>query len=59
MRYSWKLSPNGLQVVYSWRHKQWNYFGVDASFVAEVIGEGSKAECITEHYYGYAKAAPP
>ena len=57
MRHSWKFSPNSLQVAYSWKDKDWNHFAVDASADAEVIGEGSEAEFITEHYWGYAKAS--
>ncbi|HVG12101.1 MAG TPA: DUF2071 domain-containing protein, partial [Flavisolibacter sp.] len=57
MRHSWKFSPTSLKVAYSWKGKEWNHFGVDASAHAEVIAEGSEAEFITEHYWGYAKAS--
>ncbi len=45
-----------LSVGYSWKFRnQWNQLKVTAEPTLQEIGEGSEAEFITEHYWGYTK----
>ncbi|HEX2535760.1 MAG TPA: DUF2071 domain-containing protein [Chitinophagaceae bacterium] len=54
-RYQWQEANGRLQVAYQWKHlKRWNTFSVTAENAAREMDPGSKAEFITEHYWGYA-----
>lgn len=49
-------STDSLSVGYSWKFKnQWNQLKVIAEPILADITEGSEAEFITEHYWGYTK----
>ncbi len=51
-----ELLKNGKiqKVSYSWKFQnEWNFLKVNAETVAQNIDEGSEAEFITEHYWGY------
>ncbi|MCB9332249.1 MAG: DUF2071 domain-containing protein [Lewinellaceae bacterium] len=55
MWHRWQEQPGQLEVEYGWREgKQWQAFGVQTAGAAMDIKEGSEAEFITEHYWGYA-----
>jgi uncharacterized protein YqjF (DUF2071 family) len=56
MAHSWKCTPDEVQVEYSWKDGVWHRFGVRAGAEATAMPEGSEAEFITEHYWGYSKA---
>lgn len=49
-------TEDGLEVGYYWKfQKKWNYIKVKAEKTPQPIPEGSEAEFITEHYWGYTK----
>ena len=53
-----KLSKEGQfqKVSYSWKFQnEWNFLKVNAETNPQKIKEGSEAEFITEHYWGYTK----
>lgn len=55
MSHRWAHTEQGLWVDYSWRQKDYEHsFGIEADPVPEDMPEGSEAEFITEHYWGYA-----
>ena len=57
MRHHERKDDNLLQVGYGWKYKgRWNGLEVDADAGAMALEEGSKAEFITEHFWGYTKA---
>jgi uncharacterized protein YqjF (DUF2071 family) len=58
MKHRWNLNPDQLQVAYGWKNKRWHEFSVSASAIPQPILEGSEAEFITEHYWGYTKLTP-
>lgn len=56
MRHTWQQTGNELLVKYEWEvANEWNYLQVVANNTPQPLVEGSKAEFITEHYWGYAK----
>ncbi len=56
MQHTWKSTDNELLVRYEWQvEKTWNYLQVTAHPTPLPLVTGSKAEFITEHYWGYAK----
>lgn len=58
MQHSWLVEKNNLQVQYQWKKSdKWNSISVDAKNELGNIIEGSEAEFITEHYFGYTKVS--
>ena len=58
MAHSWKEEDGQLAVKYQWKNKgQWHAIEAVADPTPEPIVVGTKTEFITEHYWGYAKAA--
>lgn len=56
MKNSLEESAEQLKVAYSWKHKQeWNSLAVTCPNRLKTIAEGSEAEFITEHYWGYTQ----
>ena len=55
MRHSWKNTEDALQVEYAWKRKKWHRMKVEANPAVMNISEGSEAEFISEHYWGYTK----
>ena len=56
MRHIWNKSENKLFINYEWKSKgNWQQIEVNASLKESEITEGSEAEFISEHYWGYAK----
>jgi len=56
MRHLWVYSDDRLQVDYAWRTGgKWHQIAVSAQPVPTAIPDGSEAEFITEHYWGYTK----
>jgi uncharacterized protein YqjF (DUF2071 family) len=54
MKHSWQTLGGELQIAYQWKvGKDWNYLKAIAEKEPEPITEGSEAEFITEHYWGY------
>lgn len=54
MKHSWKLDNKGFDVRYEWKVAgEWNYLQATAEKTASPLVEGSEAEFITEHYWGY------
>lgn len=59
MRHHWDLAQESLRVSYEWKPfftGNWYKLSATTDSVALPIGEGSEAEFITEHYWGYAHA---
>lgn len=57
MRHNWLINKDQLEVEYAWRkNKSWNSFQVSAKNELIDLQNGSEAEFITEHYWGYAKS---
>ncbi|HLK97530.1 MAG TPA: DUF2071 domain-containing protein [Hymenobacter sp.] len=59
MRHAWRTpTPDTLEVDYQWKVQgEWNFLRARAEQAACPIPEGSLAEFITEHYWGYTKAS--
>ncbi|MEO1049314.1 MAG: DUF2071 domain-containing protein [Bacteroidota bacterium] len=58
MRHQWTDFPDHKEVTYEWKyHKEWNQFSVKTEKMPKPLVEGSEAEFITEHYWGYTKLA--
>lgn len=56
MRHQWDFLENEQRIEYEWKvNNKWNYIRVKAGLEAMDIKEGSEAEFITEHYWGYTK----
>lgn len=56
MNHQWKNTGAGkLQVEYRWKKRQWNTLSVVAETPSAPITDGSEAEFITEHYWGYTR----
>lgn len=56
MRHQWIEEEDRLSVSYQWKKgKRWNNITVEAQPALTEITEGSEAEFITEHYWGYTK----
>jgi uncharacterized protein YqjF (DUF2071 family) len=57
MKHQWTESEQTRQVQYSWLEgTDWQSIKVESSLESYDILEGSEAEFITEHYWGYTKA---
>lgn len=58
MAHLWEERANDRMIKYSWFHQNnEHFFQVKAAREAKAIDEGSEAEFITEHYWGYTKAS--
>ena len=56
MKHTWTETANERTAEYSWRCKNdWQTFNVTAEKHRSPIVEGSEAEFITEHYWGYSR----
>jgi uncharacterized protein YqjF (DUF2071 family) len=55
MKHMWTENNNELIVEYAWKLGNWNSMRVIGEPKASIIDEGSEAEFITEHYWGYTK----
>ncbi|AFD05699.1 YqjF family protein [Solitalea canadensis] len=56
MKHEWKTTENSLFVSYQWNwNDKWNQLSVSAANKPMPILQGSEAEFITEHYWGYTK----
>jgi uncharacterized protein len=56
MRHQWDFLETEQRIEYEWKvNNKWNYIRVKAGLEAIDIKEGSEAEFITEHYWGYTK----
>ena len=56
MRHQWDILENEQRIEYEWKvNNKWNYLRVKAGVEPVDIKEGSEAEFITEHYWGYTK----
>ncbi|MCP4438113.1 MAG: DUF2071 domain-containing protein [Aureispira sp.] len=56
MKNSLEETAEKLKVSYSWQYqKQWNSISVTCPNTPKAIAEGSEAEFITEHYWGYTQ----
>lgn len=55
MAHNWVHSGNELSVDYKWKKKNWHTLSITADATPVPITEGSEAEFITEHYWGYTK----
>ena len=53
MRNDWKTDKDEISIRYEWKSEKWNSLEVKATIQPEAIEAGSKAEFITEHYWGY------
>lgn len=58
MRHIWDKGENKLFINYQWKYKgNWQQIEINASLEESEITEGSEAEFIAEHYWGYAKVS--
>lgn len=58
MKHLWSGDSSFISVEYQWRLSGgWQFIKVIANKQPSVIEEGSEAEFITEHYWGYAKVS--
>jgi len=56
MRYQWDILEDEQRIEYEWKFKnKWNYIKVRAGIDPVEIKEGSEAEFITDHYWGYTR----
>ncbi|MCB9355136.1 MAG: DUF2071 domain-containing protein [Lewinellaceae bacterium] len=56
MWHLWQEKDGEMTVEYAWKQTGcWQSFGVRADMAATDLKEGSEAEFITEHYWGYAR----
>lgn len=56
MRHQWDILDNEQRIEYEWKFQnKWNYIKVRAGLDPVDIKDGSEAEFITEHYWGYTK----
>lgn len=59
MKHEWKMTNEGFEVSYEWEvRREWNFLKVVAEKMAAPILQGSEAEFITEHYWGYTQVNP-
>lgn len=59
MRHHWEESRPEQLIEYGWKTKEeWQTFSIRAKSLSQAIPEGSEAEFITEHYWGYTQAGP-
>lgn len=55
MRHQWTVADDALTVEYNWKKGRWHSMKAIADNALTRIEEGSEAEFITEHYWGYTK----
>ena len=55
MKHIWEIKDDSLIVEYRWKKEGWNSIKVAAETHTQILEEGSEAEFITEHYWGYTK----
>ncbi len=55
MRHQWTMADDALTVEYNWKKGGWHSMKATAENVLTKIEDGSEAEFITEHYWGYTK----
>lgn len=56
MKHRFSETAQELSVEYQWKYKnEWQLFRVNSAPALSEIEEGSEAEFITEHYWGYAR----
>jgi uncharacterized protein len=55
MQHRWEVKENNLEVEYAWKKNTWHSLHVQASSTSVDISDGSEAEFITEHFWGYTK----
>ncbi len=55
MKHQWIEHENSLEIIYQTKRKNWQSFSIKTSKDSFDIANGSKAEFITEHYWGYNK----
>jgi uncharacterized protein YqjF (DUF2071 family) len=55
LKHSWKLEPSSFKVDYAVKKSTWHSMGIETNLVPKSIEQGSEAEFIIEHYWGYAK----
>lgn len=56
MKHEWLIDGSSRVVKYAWKQKnKWHSFKVESEVETSKIIEGSEAEFITEHYWGYTK----
>lgn len=58
MQHNWLQQDDQLTVRYAWRKGRWHAFAVAAQGDPAEMAEGSEAEFITEHYWGYTRLTP-
>lgn len=59
MKHQWETKEHAQFIRYDWKQKgQWQTIGVEAALEPTPILEGSEAEFITEHYWGYTQISP-
>lgn len=59
MDYTWKEHDDNLNVAYRWKKNgAWNSVIVKADLQLLDMPEGSEAEFMTEHYWGYTRLSP-
>lgn len=54
MKNNWKIDNKEITIRYEWKSEKWNSLEVKANPQSMIIEPGSKAEFITEHYWGYS-----
>ncbi|HAA14874.1 MAG TPA: hypothetical protein DCE41_25565 [Cytophagales bacterium] len=56
MNHQWVENSNKRSIQYQWKLKSgWQSFSIDADIPSQPLLEGSEAEFITEHYWGYSQ----
>lgn len=56
MEHFWDHKEESLKIVYKWKTKNfWNHIQVCAKDICSSFEQGSEADFITEHYWGYTK----
>jgi uncharacterized protein YqjF (DUF2071 family) len=54
MNHHWEQHQDELTTRYSWKTRRgWNHMNITSGRSQEAIAQGSEAEFITEHYWGY------
>lgn len=58
MRHAWEEKADHRLINYGWKHRgKWNEFEVKTAIQPSPLAEGSEAEFITEHFWGYSRYA--
>lgn len=59
MRHNWSETAVNQEIEYGWKCQgEWQSISVSAKAISKPIPDGSEAEFITEHYFGYTQAGP-